>query len=221
MRVVDFRSDTVTHPTPEMRRAMAEAEVGDMSRGDDPTVNRLEAMSAERTGKEAAMFVASGTMGNLVSILAHTQQRGDEIIIGDRSHIFRSEYAGAAALGGVSYHTLPNDSRGMLDPDQVEAAIQARSTVPFPRTAMVAFENTQNAVRRRSADGRGHQGRRGRGPPPRRTSAYRRRPDIQCLRLPGNSGLRARGRGRQPELLPLQRTERPRRLASMRKQRVH
>ena len=145
MRVVDFRSDTVTHPTPEMRRAMAEAEVGDMSRGDDPTVNRLEAMAAERTGKETAMFVASGTMGNLVSILAHTQQRGDEIIIGDKSHIFRSEYAGAAALGGVSYHTLPNDSRGMLDPDQVEAAIQARSTVPFPRTAMVAFENTQNA----------------------------------------------------------------------------
>ena len=108
MRVVDFRSDTVTHPTPEMRKAMAEAEVGDDVHGEDPTLNRLEAMAAERMGKEAAVFVASGTMGNLVSVLAHAQ-RGDEIILGDKCHIYRAEAGGVSALGGVSFHTLPND----------------------------------------------------------------------------------------------------------------
>jgi threonine aldolase len=143
MRVVDFRSDTVSHPTPEMRRAMAEAEVGDDVQGDDPTVNRLQEMAAERMGKEAAMFVASGTMGNLVSVLTHAQ-RGDEIILGDKSHIFRSEAGGASALGGVAYHTVANDHRGMLDPDEVEAAIRPQN-VHFARTAVVALENTANA----------------------------------------------------------------------------
>ena len=143
MRIVDLRSDTVTEPTPEMRRAMADAEVGDDVYGEDPTLNRLEAMAAERLGKEAAMFVASGTMGNLVSILTHAQ-RGDDIIIGDKSHIFRSEAGGASALGGVSYHTIPNDERGMLDPDEVERAIRPNN-VHFPRTAMIALENTHNA----------------------------------------------------------------------------
>ena len=142
MRVVDLRSDTVTHPTPEMRQAMAEAEVGDDVYGEDPTLNRLEAMAAEMLGKEAAMFVASGTMGNLVSILTHAQ-RGDEIIVGDQTHIFRNEAGGASALGGVSYYTLRNDDRGMLDPDEVEGAIRPNN-VHFPRTAMVAIENTHN-----------------------------------------------------------------------------
>ena len=85
MRQVDLRSDTVTHPTPEMRQAMFEAEIGDDVYGEDPSVNRLEAMAAERLGKEAAVFVASGTMGNLVSVLAHAG-RGDEIILGDKAH---------------------------------------------------------------------------------------------------------------------------------------
>ena len=143
MRVIDFRSDTVTHPTPEMRRAMAEAELGDDVHRDDPTAIRLEEMAADRLGKEAAMFVASGTMGNLVSVLAHAQ-RGDEIILGDKAHIFRSEAGGASALGGVGYHTLPNDSRGMLDPDDVRAAIRPPN-VHFARTAVVALENTHNA----------------------------------------------------------------------------
>lgn len=140
---VDLRSDTVTHPTPEMRQAMAEAEVGDDVFSDDPTLNKLEAMAAERLGKEAAVFVASGTMGNLVSVLTHAQ-RGDEIILGDKAHIFRSEAGGASALGGVAYNTLPNDERGMLDPDQVEAAIKPPN-VHYTRTAMVALENTHNA----------------------------------------------------------------------------
>lgn len=143
MREVDLRSDTVTHPSPDMRRAMAEAELGDDVFGDDPTLNRLEAMAAERLGKEAAVFVASGTMGNLVSILTHAG-RGDEIIIGDKAHIFRSEAGGASALGGVAYNTLPNDERGMLDLDQLEAAIKPPN-VHFTRTAMIGLENTHNA----------------------------------------------------------------------------
>ena len=143
MREVDLRSDTVTHPSPEMRRAMAEAELGDDVFGDDPTLNRLEAMAAERLGKEAAVFVASGTMGNLVSILTHAG-RGDEIIIGDKAHIFRSEAGGASALGGVAYNTLPNDHRGMLDLDELEAAIKPPN-VHFTRTAMIGLENTHNA----------------------------------------------------------------------------
>ena len=143
MRVVDLRSDTVTLPSPEMRRAMAEAELGDDDRGEDPSVNRLEAMSADMLGKEAAMLVSSGTMGNLVSILTHAQ-RGDEIIVGDKSHIFRAEGGGASALGGVSYYTVPNDHRGMLDPDEVEAAIRDPGNFHHPHTAMVALENTAN-----------------------------------------------------------------------------
>ena len=143
MRVVDLRSDTVTHPSEEMRRAMYEAELGDDVFGDDPTLNRLEAMAAERFGKEAAVFVASGTMGNLVSVLAHTT-RGDEIILGNQSHIFRSEAGGSSVLGGVSFHTVPNDERGMLDADDVRAAIRPNDP-HMPRTALVCLENTQNA----------------------------------------------------------------------------
>ena len=142
MRVVDFRSDTVTQPTPEMRRAMAEAEVGDDVFGDDPTLNRLEEMAAERLGVEAAMFVASGTMGNLVAALTHCG-RGDEMIVGDKAHMFRSEAGGASALGGISYHTVRNDQRGMLDPQEVEAAIRP-DNMHYPRTALIAIENTHN-----------------------------------------------------------------------------
>ena len=92
MREVDLRSDTVTHPSPEMRQAIAEAKVGDDVFRDDPSVNRLEQMAADRMGKEAAVFVASGTMGNLISVLAHAG-RGEEVILGNEAHIFRSEGA--------------------------------------------------------------------------------------------------------------------------------
>ena len=142
MRVVDLRSDTVTHPSPEMRRAMYEAELGDDVYGEDPTVNALEAKAAERLGKEAAVFVASGTMGNLVSVLAHAQ-RGDEIILGNQSHIFRGEAGGSSVLGGVSFHTISNDDRGMLDPEDIRAAIRPNDP-HMPRTALVCVENTQN-----------------------------------------------------------------------------
>ncbi len=142
MREVDLRSDTVTHPSPEMRRAMYEAELGDDVYGEDPTLNALEAKAAERLGKEAAVFVASGTMGNLVSVLSHAQ-RGDEIILGNKAHIFRSEAGGASALGGISFHTIPNDSRGMLDLDDIQAAVRPNDP-HMPRTALVCLENTQN-----------------------------------------------------------------------------
>lgn len=142
MRTIDLRSDTVTRPTPAMRRAMAEAEVGDDVLGDDPTVNRLERMAAERLGKEAALFVASGTMGNLVCLLAHCR-RGDEAIIGDRSHTFLFEQGGMAALGGIVPHTVPNQPDGTLRLEDVEKAIRG-DNVHFPRSQLICLENTHN-----------------------------------------------------------------------------
>lgn len=142
MRLVDLRSDTITKPTPAMRRAMAEAEVGDDVFGEDPTVNRLEEMAAERLGKEAAMFVASGTMGNLVSLLAQCQ-RGDEVILGDMCHTFLYEQGGIAALGGIHPRPIPNQPDGTLDLQQIEMAIRP-DNIHFPRTRLIALENTHN-----------------------------------------------------------------------------
>ncbi|MCS7207236.1 MAG: low-specificity L-threonine aldolase [Dehalococcoidia bacterium] len=142
MQPIDLRSDTVTLPTPEMRQAMAAAEVGDDVWGEDPTVNRLEAMAAERLGKEAALFTASGTMSNLLAVLTWCR-RGDEIIVGDQSHMFLNEVGGASALGGVAYHPVPNDERGRLNPGDVERAIRAEN-IHFPRTGLVCLENTHN-----------------------------------------------------------------------------
>ncbi len=141
-RLIDLRSDTVTHPTPAMRAAMADAPVGDDVYGEDPTVNRLQALAAERLGKEAALFVPSGTMGNLASLLAHCG-RGDEVILGDRSHIFLNEQGGMAALGGIMPHTLPNQSDGTLCLAEIAAAIRG-DNVHYPRTRLVCLENTHN-----------------------------------------------------------------------------
>ena len=107
MKRVDLRSDTVTLPTPAMREAMYRAELGDDVFGEDPTVNRLQEMAAERLGKEAALFVASGTMGNLVALLTHCG-RGDGAIMGDQSHTFLNEAGGSSALGGVYLRAVPN-----------------------------------------------------------------------------------------------------------------
>lgn len=139
---IDLRSDTVTKPTATMRAAMAAAEVGDDVYGEDPTVNRLEAMVAEMLGMEAAVFVASGTMGNLIAVLSHCG-RGDEIILGDRAHIFRAEQGGVSALGSVHPHTLRNLPDGTLDPDDVVAAIRA-DDAHQPVTRLVCLENTHN-----------------------------------------------------------------------------
>src|SRR5579864_4343437 len=106
--IIDLRSDTVTLPPPEMRRAMYEAELGDDVYGEDPTVNRLQQRAAEMLGKEAGLFVSTGTMGNLTALLTHCQ-RGDEIILGDRSHIFNAEGGGSAVLGGVAMYPVPTE----------------------------------------------------------------------------------------------------------------
>ncbi len=142
MRVVDLRSDTITRPTPAMREAMAAAEVGDDVFGEDPTVRLLEQMAAERMGKEAGLFVASGTMGNLVCILTHCG-RGDEMILGDQAHTFYYEQGGCAALGGVHPRTLTNRPDGTLDLEQIEAAVRP-DNVHFPRTRLIALENSHN-----------------------------------------------------------------------------
>jgi threonine aldolase len=142
MREVDLRSDTVTRPTDSMRRAMAAAEVGDDVLREDPTVRRLEDMAAERLGKPAALFVPSGTMANLASLLTHCP-RGAEVILGDQAHIFYYEQGGAAALGGIHPRPLPNRPDGTLDPADIEAAVRPED-VHFPRTRLIALENTHN-----------------------------------------------------------------------------
>ena len=139
---IDLRSDTVTLPTPEMRQAMANAELGDDVFGEDPTVNRLEAQMADRLGKQAGLFVPSGTMGNLTALLTHCA-RGDEVILGDLSHSFLYEAGGMAALGGIHPYTLPNQSDGTLRLDDIESAI--RSDNPhFPISRLICLENTHN-----------------------------------------------------------------------------
>ncbi|MCP4689283.1 MAG: low-specificity L-threonine aldolase [Desulfobacterales bacterium] len=142
MRSVDLRSDTITKPTPAMRRAMADAEVGDDVFGEDPTVNRLEAMAAEMIGKEAALFTPSGSMANLISELSHCG-RGDEMILGDQSHIFFYEQGGSAAVGGIHPRTLPNRPDGTISMDAIAAAVRP-DNVHFPRTRLIALENTHN-----------------------------------------------------------------------------
>lgn len=142
MKYVDLRSDTVTQPTDAMRAAMAAAEVGDDVFGEDPTVNRLQEMAAARMGKEAALFVPSGTMGNLAAVLTHCN-RGDEVILGNKAHTFLFEAGGISALGGVHPHTLPNRPDGTLDLDEIETAIRP-DDIHYPITRLIALENTHN-----------------------------------------------------------------------------
>ena len=142
MKPIDLRSDTVTHPTEAMRSAMAGAVVGDDVFGEDPTLNDLEALAAEKTGKQAAVFVPSGTMGNLISVLAHCA-RGDEVILGDRSHIFLNEVAGMSALGGIHPHIIPNNDDGTLPLDVMEKAVR-HSDIHYPPTHLICLENTHN-----------------------------------------------------------------------------
>ncbi len=141
--MIDLRSDTVTQPTDEMREAMAHAKVGDDVYGEDPTVNQLQELAAEMLGKEAALFVASGTMGNLCSVLAHCG-RGDEIILGDESHIFNYEQGGASALGGLVYHTVPTTTRGELPVDLIRSALRDARDPHAARPGLICLENTHN-----------------------------------------------------------------------------
>ena len=139
---IDLRSDTVTKPTPAMREAMAAAEVGDDVFGEDPTVRELEGAAADVTGKEAALYVSSGTMANLVAVLAQTRP-GDELLLGERNHIVRAEAGGVSRLGGVLATTLPNERDGGVDPERVAAAVRPPD-LHQPRTRMLALENTHN-----------------------------------------------------------------------------
>lgn len=140
--MIDLRSDTVTLPTEAMRRAMAVAEVGDDVYGEDPTINRLEEISADKMGMESGLFIPSGTMGNLIAFLTHCQ-RGDEAIMGDQAHTFVYEVGGVSALGGIMVHTVPNQPDGTIKISDLQNAIRMED-IHFPRTKLIALENTHN-----------------------------------------------------------------------------
>jgi len=142
MHLIDLRSDTVTLPDEAMREAIARAEVGDDVFHEDPTVNRLQEMSAEITGKEAGLFVPSGSMGNLASLLAHTE-RGDEIYLGQQDHIFMYEAASAVVVGGIQPHIFFNREDGSLDLAELAAA-QRSSDYHQPRSRLISMESTHN-----------------------------------------------------------------------------
>lgn len=141
-QIIDLRSDTVTLPSPAMRRAMNEAPLGDDVYGEDPTVNQLESLAAELLDKEAALFVPSGTMGNLICLLVHCA-RGEEYIVGDKQHTYLSEAGGAAAVGSIHPRVLPSQPDGKLKLAAIEAAIRG-DDVHYPRTRLVSLENTHN-----------------------------------------------------------------------------
>jgi len=142
MNLIDLRSDTVTQPTQAMRQAMAQAEVGDDVYGEDVTINRLQDIAAGKFGKQAALFVPSGTMGNLVALLTHCN-RGDEVILGNKSHTFTYEVGGMSALGGVHSYQVPNQPDGTLELEAIQEAIRPEN-VHFPTTRLITLENTHN-----------------------------------------------------------------------------
>ena len=142
MKFIDLRSDTVTLPTPAMRQAMAQAEVGDDVYGEDPTINRLQELAARLVGKEAGLFVPSGTMSNLTAVLAHCN-RGDEVILGNKSHTFLFEGGGISALGGVHSCQIPNQPDGTLALQDIQNAIRS-DDIHHPVTRLICLENTHN-----------------------------------------------------------------------------
>jgi len=140
--MIDLRSDTVTQPTAAMKEAMTAAPLGDDVFGDDPTVHALQDLVAERLGKEAALFVPSGTQSNLCALLAHCG-RGDEYIVGDAAHTYRWEGGGAAVLGSIQPQTVPMLDDGLIDPDAIAAAVKP-DDAHFARTKLVTLENTKD-----------------------------------------------------------------------------
>ena len=141
-RVIDLRSDTLTQPTAEMRKVMAEAAVGDDVYGEDPSVNKLEATAAALLGKDAGLFVVSGSMGNLVAGLAHCD-RGDELYCGVDAHLLVNEMGAIAAFGGVQMRPIPNDARGMIDAQALDDTVSPGVGF-FPRPRLLTLENTHN-----------------------------------------------------------------------------
>jgi threonine aldolase len=143
-KTIDFRSDTVTRPTDSMRAAMASAVVGDDVMNEDPTINELQGRIATMFGKEAALFFPTGTMTNLTAVMSWCPNRGSEVILGDKSHIFLFEQAGAAFLGGVAFHTVPNLPNGTMDFNEVTLAIRD-DDIHEPVSQLIAIEQTHNA----------------------------------------------------------------------------
>ena len=143
MAVIDLRSDTITHPTDEMRRAMAEAEVGDDVFGEDPSINALQERAAEMLGQEAGLLTASGTMSNLIAALTWCS-RGDEMIMGQEAHMFWNESGGPTALSGAQVRLVPNETNGRISAGSVAGAIRDASNIHVPATTLVCLENTHN-----------------------------------------------------------------------------
>src|SRR5262245_28897882 len=141
METIDLRSDTVSHPTPAMRQAMAEAEVGDDVYGEDPTVNALQEYAANLLGKDAALLVSSGTQGNLVACLSHCQ-RGDELIVGKQAHIFQWEAGAASVLGGIGMNPVQVQPDGTLDLAEIKASIRDATDPHHPTSRLICLENT-------------------------------------------------------------------------------
>ena len=141
VQMIDLRSDTITQPTPEMREAMFQAELGDDVYGEDPTVNRLEEAAAAKLGKEAGLFTASGTMGNLIAIMTHTQP-GDEIFLDAGAHIYYYEVGGLSRVAGLVPHLIHGE-RGMISRQQLEAAVRP-DNIHFPEPKLLCLENTHN-----------------------------------------------------------------------------
>ena len=190
---IDLRSDTVTLPSPAMRRAMAEAELGDDVFGDDPTVNALQDRAAELLGKEAALFVASGTMGNLVSVMAHVP-RGGQVIAAAGSHHADWEAGGHAVVVGASLRALEPRADGTLDPDAIREAWRGTGDAHFAPTSLLVIENTNG---RRGGSRSRPPYRRGRGAGPRAAlGPCRWRTPVQRGRGVGHLGRRPGGRRR-------------------------
>lgn len=143
-KMIDLRSDTVTRPTPAMRQAMANAEVGDDVPGEDPTVNKLQNLAAQMLGKEAALFVPSGTMGNLIALLTHCPERGREIFLGDEAHIYHYEQGGASALGSLVFRAIPTSADGTLPLDQLRGAPRDPNNIHYAKPGLICLENTHN-----------------------------------------------------------------------------
>ena len=142
MKIIDLRSDTVTLPTDEMRQAIYNAELGDDVFGEDPTVNKLQQLAAQVVEKEAALLTSSGTMSNLIAVLAQTHP-GDEILLGSEAHMLWYEVGAAAAFGGVLLRTIENNTDGTIDLDRIKGAIRPKS-LHFPTTTLLCLENTHN-----------------------------------------------------------------------------
>ena len=216
---VDLRSDTVTTPSPEMRRAIHDAPVGDDVYGDDPSVNELEDKAAKMLGKEAGLFVTSGTQGNLVSMLAHCE-RGDEVLVGDRSHIFSSEAGGASVLGGLFLYPIKTDRFGFLEPDIIHQATNPPG-LPRPANQTALHRKHPQPVQRTTPDRRPDQSHGRRRKSRRNERAHRRRKTLQRRHRPQHRPRRPRRTRRLRHILPIQRPRLPHRKRRRRIPRLH